>query len=128
MIFKILKKIKTVLTYFLVYYPIYFFSFLTPRKKNRWIFGNGEVMADNAKYLYLEVEKNHKDIETIWLCTNKRGARELRKEGVNAFYYLSSKGIYFLFTGGVYVASHYLNEVGLMWTLGKARYINLWHG
>ena len=128
MIFKIVRKVKTVLTYFLVYYPIYFFSFLTPRKKNRWVFGNGKAMSDNAKYLYLDVTKNHKEIESIWICTNKLETQKLINKGVDAYYYLSIRGIYYLLTGGVFIASHYLHEVGMMWALGRAKYINLWHG
>lgn len=128
MIFKIVRKVKTVLTYFLVYYPIYFFSFLTPRKKNRWIFGAGYNFAENPKYLLIEIIEKYPEIDAYWIAKDKRVYESLIIKGIPAAYIWSVKGIYFLFTSGVYISYSHLHESIYFWSLGRAKQINLWHG
>jgi len=128
MIFKIVRKVKTVLTYFLVYYPIYFFSFLTPRKKNRWVFGAGYNFAENPKYLYLEVLKKNPEIEAYWITKERNVYDELVEKKLPVAYIWSLKGINLLFTAGVYIAYSHLYESIFFWSLGRAKQVNLWHG
>ncbi|MFY0666347.1 MAG: CDP-glycerol glycerophosphotransferase family protein [Natronospirillum sp.] len=128
MIFKILKKAKTVLTYFLVYYPIYFFSFLTPRKKNRWIFGSAHGFSDNSKYLFIEVNESHKEIRAIWISRDRESPVTIRALGFEAYYLWSLKGFYYLLTSRVYISSHTFSNSLFLWTLGTAKFIQLWHG
>lgn len=128
MILKILRKVKTVLTYFLVYYPIYGLSFLIPRKKNRWIFGSAHGFSDNSKYLFIEVNESYKEIHPIWISRDRESPTTIRALGFDAYYLWSLKGFYYLLTSGVYISSHTFSNSLFLWTLGTAKFIQLWHG
>ena len=114
-------------------YVVFLFSFLFPRKKNRWIFGAGNNFTDNTKYLYLDIISNHKDIDAIWITKNKELVKFLQSKMLPVEYKYSFKGIKYLFTANVYCVSNYLNllknEFTLpLCTIGRAKYVQLWHG
>lgn len=128
MIKKTLRRSWTVLKHILFYYPLYGLSFLTPRKKNRWVFGTAHGFSDNSKYLFIDVIKKHKDIEAIWISRDKVTPRKLQSLGYNAHYIWSFKGFYYLLTASTYITTHTFINSLLAWTLGRANFVNLWHG
>ncbi|WP_167956031.1 CDP-glycerol glycerophosphotransferase family protein [Anaerosporobacter faecicola] len=109
--------------------PVYWISYITPRKKNIWLFGStfGRRFADNPRYLYIYINEHYKDLRPIWLTHNKNVVTLLREQGYEAYYYHSLKGIWFGFRGKVYIFDNYSKDIDF-WTSGGAVKINLWHG
>ncbi len=127
-----MNKIKELLKYwgqvFLI--PIYWFSYITPRNKKIWLFGStfGNRFADNPKYFYLYVNQyRKKEIRSIWISRNLSIVRMLQKEGYEAYYYKSFKGVFFCLIGGVYIFDNYSKDISF-WLSGGAKKVNLWHG
>lgn len=140
----------------LLFLPIYWLSFLFPRNKNIWLFGStfGRRFADNPRYFYLYVsqhssqgseqiersmqsgegqnyewqqDENCKDIRPIWISHNREIAAFLQKNGYEAYYYHSMKGIWYCLRGKVYLFDNYAKDISF-WLSGGAVKINLWHG
>lgn len=111
--------------------PLYWLSFLFPRNKRIWLFGStfGRRFADNPKYLYLYMSQ-HKDklkIRPIWISHNKKLVRFLNKNGYEAYYYKSLKGILLALRGKVYLFDNYSKDINF-WQSGGALKVNMWHG
>ena len=51
---------------------LYCFSYLMPRKKNRWVFGSwfGNQISDNSLAMYNYIKNNNPQLELIWLVRN----------------------------------------------------------
>lgn len=123
-----MKRIKYWLQIFLL--PLYGFSFLTIRNKNIWLFGSsfGNRYADNPRYLYRYVAKeqaNH--TRAIWISHKPEIVQFLRKNGMEAYYYKSLKGIFYCLHAGVYIFDNYSKDISF-WLSGGAKKVNLWHG
>lgn len=126
-------KITEFLKYWgqLLLLPLYWLSFLFPRNKRIWLFGStfGRRFADNPKYLYLYINQ-HKDklrIRPIWISHNKKIIKFLNKNGYEAYYYHSLKGILMALKGKVYLFDNYSKDINF-WQSGGALKINMWHG
>jgi len=146
---KIIEGIKYWGQLFLL--PVYWFSFLFPRNNNIWLFGStfGRRFADNPRYLYLYVaqmvrkiqkdncDKNNKDINEcmvngkplrpIWISHNKEIVEFLTKNGYEAYYNHSLKGIWYCLRGKVYCFDNYSKDISF-WLSGGAIKFNMWHG
>ena len=127
-----MKKIIEGIKYWgqLLLLPIYWFSFLFPRKKNIWLFGStfGRRFADNPRYAYLYINQFHKeDVRAIWISHNREVVEMLQKEGLEAYYYHSLKGIFYCLFAEVYIYDNYSKDISF-WLSGGATKINLWHG
>lgn len=127
-----MKKLTQTLKYWsqLLLLPIYWFSFITPRNKNIWLFGStfGRRFADNPKYMYLYVNQfKASKIRGIWISQNKKIISELNSKGCEAYYYRSLKGIYYCLRAKVYIFDNYSKDISF-WLSGGAKKINLWHG
>lgn len=109
--------------------PLYWFSFLFPRNKKIWIFGStfGRRFADNPRYFYLYISQHCKDIQAIWISHDKKIVEFLQKNGYEAYYYHSLKGIWFALRGKVYLFDNYSKDINF-WQSGGAVKINMWHG
>lgn len=111
--------------------PVYWLSFIVPRNKNIWLFGStfGRRFADNPRYLYLYVSQQEKQngIRPIWISHKKEIIELLKKEGYEAYYYHSLKGIWYCLRGKVYIFDNYSKDISF-WLSGGAKKINLWHG
>lgn len=110
-------------------YMLFFISYLTPRKKNVWIFGSwyGKRFSDNSKYLFLYVANNHKDIKPIWISKNKKIIDELRKNNYLAYHAYELRGIYYNLIGKYIFSDSYFDSVNY-WCCGGGIKIQLWHG
>ena len=110
--------------------PIYWLSYIFPRNKKIWLFGStfGRRFADNPRYAYLYMKQYHKsDIHSIWISHNKDVVEFLNKQGYEAYYYHSLKGLFYCLRAGVYIYDNYSKDINF-WQSGGAVKVNLWHG
>jgi CDP-glycerol glycerophosphotransferase len=126
-----ISKIRTILQ--IPFYRIVrIFSYLFPRNKNTWVFigwhknTDGEIFADNSKYLFLYASQQ-KEVKAIWIGKDKKISRELQKNGFSSYYLKTFAGIYYS------LIAKYTIIDGLMqpenWMLaGNSKIIQLWHG
>lgn len=114
----------------MVCFPLYLASFLTPRERDKWVFGSQDGFACNAKYLFIYAKTYCSNkITAVWISRDRRTVQEMRSLGLPCVhYYRSARGIYHLLTAGVYVTTHDLHRSLCFWSLGRAKWINLWHG
>jgi CDP-glycerol glycerophosphotransferase (TagB/SpsB family) len=104
---------------------------LVPKKKNLWVFScwSGLQYSDNSKAFYEYVTKYHKNIKTIWITKDKSLNKLLIKQGVNSFYYLSLKGIYYQVISGVVFITHNIGADLFRPIISKNTIrVNMWHG
>lgn len=113
--------------------PIYFLSLLTPRDKKTWVFigwhrkGNGEIFADNTKYLFLYVSQHHPEIKAVWLAKSRELAKELTSQGYKSYYQNSLRGILTgLIAGFTFVDAYIQGENYRL--MGRTRIVQLLHG
>lgn len=114
---------------YIINLPIYWLSYIYPKRKDVWVFGSwlGSNYSDNPKYLYEYIYNHEKGIRPIWLTQNKKVFKDLRKKGYKAYMSYSILGYYYsiIASVGVYAVSVWdLN----IFTLGRTKLINLWHG
>ncbi len=123
---KILYYIKV---FRFIFFPLYFVSFLIPRKKALWLFGSSQDrFAENAKALFLYTSKNHTpDIVSIWITGDNSLVKSLRKNNYMAYHRWSLKGIYVSLRAKYYFYNSYATDINF-YTCGNATLVNLWHG
>lgn len=111
--------------------PVYWLSFLVPGDRRLWLFGSsfGKRFADNPRYLYLYAcrHKERLGIRPVWVTHNKGIASFLMRNGYEAYYYHSVKGILLALRAKVYFFDNYSKDINF-WQSGGAVKINLWHG
>ncbi len=111
--------------------PIYWCSFLVPRDRKIWLFGStfGRRFADNPRYLYLYISQHKKKygIRPIWISHKREIVSFLEKNGYEAYYYHSLRGIWYALRGKVYLYDNYSKDINF-WQSGGAVKVNLWHG
>ncbi|MCQ2959218.1 MAG: CDP-glycerol glycerophosphotransferase family protein [Bacteroidales bacterium] len=118
--------IKTIL--YLCSYCIYPFSFITPRSKKKWTFGSFRgAFNDNSKYLFIEVQKKHPEINSAWISCNKETVKKIRSCNLTAYYLFSCKGIWHALTSKYWIYNAYTSDI-LFCLSGNTTTINLWHG
>ena len=104
----------------------YYVSFIFPRSKNKWVFGESTGFNNNSKYFFIDVLENHPEIRAYWIA-NKKVTEQVRQYGYPAYYKFSIKGLWLCLTSKVYVVSSTQGCVDF-WTSGGATIVNLWHG
>ena len=126
-----MKKITEGIKYWgqLLLLPVYWFSFLFPRNKNIWLFGStfGRRFADNPRYFYLYVSQMVPEVRAIWISHDKGIVEFLSREGYEAYYNHSLKGIWYCLRGKVYCFDNYSKDISF-WLSGGALKFNMWHG
>lgn len=108
-------------------YFLLLFSYLTPRNKKKWAFGNKNTFRDNTKYLFLYLLENNNDIKPIWISSSRHLVKELRQLSYPAYYKYSIKGLYHCLTAGVYISNINTNYINFF-TSGRVFNVYLWHG
>jgi CDP-glycerol glycerophosphotransferase (TagB/SpsB family) len=108
---------------------LYLMSFLFPRHKFKWVFGNyiTDQFGDNPKYLFLYLNKYHNNIRSIWITRDPRIVHELREMGLEVYLKNSKRGVYHCLTSKVYFYSAFAEDINFF-TSGGAMLINMWHG
>lgn len=113
---------------YLICYLVYPFSFLFPRRGNRYAFGSFRgAFNDNAKYLYIWLSENCKNIDAAWLSTNKNTVQLIKSLGLKAYYVLSIRGALFALTSKYWFFNSYTSDI-MFCLSGRAVCVNLWHG
>lgn len=109
---------------------VYLLSTFVPRNKSKWIFGAwfGQKYADNSKYLFEYVLKNHSEVEAIWIARNRKLVSQLNSAGYKSCYHLSFKGLYHIFTAKVAVMSTDKDDIGRPLISPRHLKVQLWHG
>lgn len=109
--------------------PLYWISFLIPKKRDLWVFGSwfGNKFADNSKYLFLYVAKKHPEIRPVWLTRSKGVMDELRAQGFECHHAYGIKGFFYSIMASKVVMSVGRWDVN-RFAIGGAETIQLWHG
>lgn len=122
---KLKIKLKIFFTRILPY-----FSLIIPKRKNLWVFGawQGKLYADNTKVLFEYINKNHSDINAVWITREDSIVEKLENKGYKCYKRYSLRGIWvtlraeFAFeTEGTQDISYFLNSK-------KTTVVQLWHG
>ena len=113
---------------FFVLYIVYPFSFLFPRKNNKWAFGSFRgAFNDNAKYFFIYCSNNYKDLDCVWLSKSRATVSLVRSKGLKAYFIGSPKGILCALTSKYWFFNSYTSDIMYAFS-GGAVCVNLWHG
>ena len=104
----------------------YLISFMVPKQKKRWVFGEAYGYNNNSKYLYLDIIANHPEIEAYWIGKSSI-VNQLQKRKLPAHKRFSLQGIWLCLTASTYIVSSTPGDINF-YTSGNAIIINLWHG
>lgn len=106
-------------------YLLLLLSYLFPRNKKIWCFGSS--FGGNTKYLFIYMSEHcGNDYDCVWIG-ERSDVDYIRELGFKGFYRWSLKGLFYCLIGGVYVYNSYPANVNL-YTMGRAKLVNLWHG
>jgi len=108
---------------------LYLLSFMIPKQDGLWIFGAwfGKRYSDNPRSVFEYVNKNHPDINAIWLTKNRSNLKIIRKYGFKAKLAYSISGIWIALRARVGIVNIGTGDVNTF-TSGKLKIIQLWHG
>lgn len=109
-------------------WALYFVSGRIRRDARLWVFGDYHgKFSDNSKYLYLYINKHLPDVRAVWISPNKDLVRILRRNGFEAYYTWSIKGIFTVARAGVWFFTFSSKDINY-WLSNGALLVNLWHG
>ncbi len=119
----------------LFYYGLNSFLYLLAKviKKNSniWLFSAwfGEKYADNSKYLFEYINKNHPEIRAVWISNNLTVVKQLNDQGYQAYKTYSLMGIYhgLLAKYSIFVHSN-SSDCMMFLNTPKTKLVQLWHG
>ncbi len=129
---KLVRKIVTFLD-IIVTWPIFFLSLVFPRNKYVWVFigwhrgKEGEIFADNTKYLFLHTSQQVKKVTAVWLAKDRVLARILRERGYRSYYEFSMQGMWYALTAGYTVIDAFLQRQNFRLS-GRSKVLQLLHG
>lgn len=74
---------------------LYISSKVVPKDDRIWIFGawQGKAYADNSKYLFEYINREHKNIRAIWVSKDKNIVNDINSLGYEAYKFYSIKSI-----------------------------------
>lgn len=107
----------------------YYISCLFPRDKKKWLFGHwaGYGYSGNAKYLLIDILEHDKDIRPIWISHKRKEIQNIKRLGIEVYYWLSLKGLFHCLTSKVFIYNSTLKSINT-YLSGNAFAVNLWHG
>lgn len=104
-------------------------SFLFPRRKTLWIYGNLKgTFRDNAKYFFIYNSIHYTNIHHVWISQSKEVVADLRKMGLKAVYKFSPLAFWYALTAKVYIYNAAPTDTVHGCLRGTAYCFNLWHG
>lgn len=130
--YSILQKCITLLD-ILITHPLFLLSLFFPRDKQLWVFigwhnsPEGEIFADNTKYLFLHTHQNAPAIKAVWLAKDRKLAQTLRSRGYNAYYQHSVRGMWYALRAGFTFIDAYLQRHNFRLS-GRSKIVQLLHG
>lgn len=109
--------------------PLYWCTKLVPKKNNVWVFGewHGTRYADNPRYLYEYLIKEHNEIRAVWLTKDDSIYVYLRESGSEVYKRYSFKGIYFSVIARFHFVTHSAGDTNPYFS-GGSLLVNLTHG
>lgn len=124
-------KIMSILLFALKFIGVgcYYLSCLFPRDRKKWLFGHwaGYGYSGNAKFLLIDILENDKNIRPIWISHKRKEIQNIKRLGIEVYYWLSVKGIYHCLTSKVFIYNSTLKSINT-YLSGNAYAVNLWHG
>lgn len=127
----IMNKIKIIIKDIVFTFLILVFKLVKhiPKNPEIWVFGswNGELYADNSKYMFEYVNAHHPEIQAVWITKSRDIVEKLRKKGYLVYKNTSFKGMCYCVKASVAFiteATHDISEV----MIAGAKIIQLWHG
>ncbi|MDD4287257.1 MAG: CDP-glycerol glycerophosphotransferase family protein [Candidatus Peribacteraceae bacterium] len=115
---------------FPVFHIIRACSWLVPRDENIWLFyaWDGFRFSDNAKYLFLYVHANRKDVRPIWLTRSRSILHALRARGYRTEMVRSFRGLYYTLHAKLLIHDGVVVPPVSYWISGGLCSVDLWHG
>ncbi len=105
---------------------------ILPKDKSLWIFGAwfGDAYADNSKYLFEYVNRNHHTIRAVWLTKNKAAYDLVKNRGYEVYLVNSIRGFLLRVVSGVWVTSAGIFDFNSFhtWPIGRVKIVELLHG
>lgn len=126
-VWKIIKNIPDLILNFL-FIPIWNLCGLFKRNKSLWIFSSwfGKKYNDSSRIFFEYVNKNHPEINAVWISRDKKIVRNLRSKGFKAEKANSLKAMWLAFRAGrIFSTSGYEMFYGFS---NGAELYELWHG
>jgi CDP-glycerol glycerophosphotransferase (TagB/SpsB family) len=117
--------------YLLVGDIAYLTTSLLPTNHNLWVFGSwqGEEYADNSKYLFEYVCKNHPELRAVWLTRDKTALDLVTERGFEAHLIGSARAFLLRMGSCILILSSDLSDVGSSWRRPpNVKIVSLWHG
>lgn len=125
-----MKKIKSIIFY--IYNLIlYFISYFIPKDEKVWLFGSwgGLRYADQSKYLFEYIVKNHTDIRAIWLTRSQTVYDRLKSEEREVYLLYSISAIWLSMRAKVlFVTQKILGDMHHFNNNKAIVKVQLWHG
>ena len=119
-------KSKVSLLAYIYRFFLLLISYITIRSSKKWVVGSNLGFSNNSKYFFIYLCNTKKDINIIWIG-EKDDIGRIKNGGYKAYYRWSLIGLWHSLTAGVYVYASYIADINL-YTFGRARKVNLWHG
>lgn len=126
-VWKIIKNIPDLILNFL-FIPIWNLCGLFKRNKSLWIFSSwfGKKYNDSSRIFFEYVNKNHPEINAVWISRDKKIVRNLRSKGFKAEKANSLKAMWLAFRAGRIFST---SGKEFFWGFTKgAVFMELWHG
>lgn len=113
----------------LFFFVIYVLSFVFPRNKKIWLYGNYQgTFRDNSKYLFIYNNINYPEISHVWISSSKEVVNTINILGFKSLYRYSYLSFYYAFTAKVYIYNVVPTDILNGYCSGSAFLFNLWHG
>lgn len=105
-------------------------SYIIPKSKKLWLFGawTGKLYADNTKYLFEYVNKNHPEIRAVWLTKEDSVVEQVRALGYECYKWSSVKGAWLTLRAGVAFETEGDNDISRFLNIKRTKVVQLWHG
>lgn len=111
-----------------VLWLVYPLTFLSPRQKGIWLFGaDSDRFADNAKYFFLYMVRNHPEICAYWVTGSDTTYETLTRLQLPVLHRWSARGVYYALRAEAYFFSSHASDINF-WLSGGTLQVNLWHG
>jgi CDP-glycerol glycerophosphotransferase (TagB/SpsB family) len=114
---------------YVILLPVYLVAKVIPKNPELYLFGSryGIELAENTKYLFLNVAKNVEDARCVFVSRNREVVRLLQDNGYHALYIFSLAGIATAVRAKKCFVSHSTYDIHAL-LIGGAEIIQLWHG
>lgn len=106
--------------------PLYVLSFLFPRNRKLWVFGNRHGFIDNSRYLFEYVCEKCPDVTAVWVAHEDEVLQTVAHLGFRSVHARSLRGILTILHAGVGVVSNGLGDLNRFAT-GGMFLVQLWH-